>query len=225
MENISKYINNSINKLKQELKKNKDNKDNLKLEIQKIFTKIRNQINERENILLSEIDQNLDDSSIKKDIINKLEKFPKKIESSLNQGKLIENQWKEKRLNISITQCLNIEKKLEEINSYKDIIKKNNENNLVMKFKPELNDINSFLNTIQEFGCIYNITDLQAKFDDIEDIENFLLTINQDMEEIYNTYIKEKRQFEPIIVKSNIKLIKKKKIKKQILFLTYLNLY
>ena len=213
LENISKYINNSINKLKQELKKNKDNKDNLKLEIQKIFTKIRNQINERENILLSEIDQNLDDSSIKKDIINKLEKFPKKIESSLNQGKLIENQWKEKRLNISITQCLNIEKKLEEINSYKDIIKKNNENNLVMKFKPELNDINSFLNTIQEFGCIYNITDLQAKFDDIEDIENFLLTINQDMEEIYNTYIKEKRQFEPIIVKSNIKLIKKEKNK------------
>ena len=211
LENLSKYIDTSITELKNDLNKSKENNDNLKLTIQQTFNKIRNQLDLREKELLSEADKNMNDLSMKKNIINKLEEAPKKIESFLNKGKLIENKWKENNLSISITQCLNIEKNLEEINSYKDIINKNTGNNLLLKFKPEMNNINDFLDTIKKFGCIYNINDIQEKLNNKEDIENFLINIDKDKEKIYNQYIQNKKKIKLIEVKSNLKLIKKEK--------------
>ena len=56
LENISKNIEETINKYKDIYEKLIKKKEDLKLEILNIFTKIRNCLNERENELLSDID-------------------------------------------------------------------------------------------------------------------------------------------------------------------------
>ena len=55
--------------MKQTFKKMKKKKENLKLEPQKIFTKIRNILTEREDELLNEIDNLFKSKYINEDII------------------------------------------------------------------------------------------------------------------------------------------------------------
>jgi chaperonin cofactor prefoldin len=52
LENISENLEKSIEKLKITFDKINDNKEELKLKIQKIFTKIRNALNDREDKIL-----------------------------------------------------------------------------------------------------------------------------------------------------------------------------
>ena len=74
-----------MKELKEIFKKIEKDKEELKLEVQKIFTKIRNNINDREDKLLLDIDNLFNDKFINDDIINKGEKLPKKINSSLEK--------------------------------------------------------------------------------------------------------------------------------------------
>ena len=110
----------SINKLKKLIKNINDNKENLKKNVQEIFTKIRNILNNREDQLLLEID-NL---YFKEDIIKEIEKLPKRLKESLEFGKLINNEWNNNKLNILINDCLNIEHNIKDINIINDNIKK-----------------------------------------------------------------------------------------------------
>ena len=57
LENLSKNINESINNLKIISEKINEDKEQLKLKIQKIFTNIRNELNNREDQLLLDIDK------------------------------------------------------------------------------------------------------------------------------------------------------------------------
>ena len=57
LENLSKNIEETINKFKINLEKLNKKKEDLKLEFLKVFTKIRNYLNERENQILLEIDE------------------------------------------------------------------------------------------------------------------------------------------------------------------------
>ena len=65
-------------------------KEKLKLDIQKIFTKIRCELNDREESLLLEI-ENYYKNFCNEDIIKKSDKLPNKIKTSLEKGKSIEN--------------------------------------------------------------------------------------------------------------------------------------
>ena len=56
MEDLSKKLEQSINELKSLFKTINESKEELKLKIQKIFTKKRNRLNEREGYLLLEVD-------------------------------------------------------------------------------------------------------------------------------------------------------------------------
>ena len=55
LEELSKTLQESINKSKEIYEKISENKEGLKLKIQKIFTKIRNELNKREDELLLEV--------------------------------------------------------------------------------------------------------------------------------------------------------------------------
>ena len=79
LQDISNNIKKSIKELKQIYEKINENKESLKINIQKLFTKIRNQINDREDKLLSEIDKKYEDLYIKEDLIKKSEKLPIEI--------------------------------------------------------------------------------------------------------------------------------------------------
>ena len=155
LENLSNSLEESINKLKKIFDKINENKENLKLKIQKIFTKIRNEINNREDELLLEVDKIFNDSFFNEDIIKESEKLPNKIKESLEIGKIIENQWKNKNLNSLINDCLNIENNIKDINKINESVNKCNSTDLKIKFSPEEEEINSFLETIRKFGKIY----------------------------------------------------------------------
>ena len=71
------------------------NKEDLKLSIQQIFTKIRSEINNREDQLLIEVEQKFENIFCKEDIIKESEKLPIKIKDSLEKGKIIDTQQKE----------------------------------------------------------------------------------------------------------------------------------
>ena len=80
------------------MEKINENKESLKLKIQKIFTKLRNALNDREDELLIEVDKQLDNLFLDENLIKEIEKLPNKIKSSLEKGKIIDKNWKEKEL-------------------------------------------------------------------------------------------------------------------------------
>ena len=154
LENLSITFEQSINEIKKMFDKINEDKETLKMNIQKIFTKLRNEINNREDQLLIDVDKKYEELFLNEDIIKESEKLPNKIKISLEKGKLIDVNWKENKLNSLINDCLNIEKNIEIINNINKNLKKYKSINSTMTFYPEENGINQFLETIQKFGII-----------------------------------------------------------------------
>ena len=156
LENLSNSINESINKLKELYETISEDKEKLKLNIQKIFTNIRNQINQREDQLLSELDKKYDDIFFKEDLMKEFQKMPKKIDMFLEKGKISENDWKDKKkLNSLINDCLEVEKIINDIKDLDEKLKKfTSKTNIQIKFNPEEDEINEFLKLINNFGKI-----------------------------------------------------------------------
>ena len=129
------------------------------MNIQKIFTKIRDTINSREDELLKEVDKQFNIIFFKNELIKEGEKLPNKVKISLEKGKSINNEWNDKnKLNSLINDCINIENNIRDINAINDNITKCNLiTDLEIKFSPENDGINKFLEKIKEFGKIYYI--------------------------------------------------------------------
>ena len=110
LEDLSKTLEESIKKLKL-LSENIDKKkEEVKLKIQKVFTSIRNAINEREDYLLSEVDKQFDEIYVNENIIKQSESLPNKIKISLEKGKNIDKEWNDdNRLNLFIYDCIYLE--------------------------------------------------------------------------------------------------------------------
>ena len=156
LDNMSNNLKDKIEELKNIFNKINENKENLKLKVQKIFTKLRSELNNREDKLLNEIDNIYNENYFKEDIIKLGEKLPDKIKKSLEQGKIIDNNWNNNQLNLSIFNCINIEKYINDIDMIETELKKSNlKNNLEIKFFPEENEINYFIENIKNFGKIY----------------------------------------------------------------------
>ena len=103
----------SLKKIFQNIEKDKED---LKLEIQNIFTKIRTTLNDREDELLLEVDNLFSTKYFNEDIIKKGEKLPKQIKISLEKGKLIDKEWDNNNLYSYINDCINIENSIKNIN-------------------------------------------------------------------------------------------------------------
>ena len=106
LEELENKFNGEMKELKEIFKKIEKGKEELKLEVQKIFTKIRNAINDREDELLLEIDNIFNNKFINDEIINKGEKLPKQIKLSLEKGKSINKEWDNNNLNSYIYDCI-----------------------------------------------------------------------------------------------------------------------
>ena len=156
LEELENKFNDSMKELKEIFKKIEKDKEELKLEVQKIFTKIRNNINDREDKLLLDIDNLFNDKFINDDIINKGEKLPKKINSSLEKGKLINKEWDNNNLNLYIYDCINIENNIKIINEINENINKCKMNEKIkIIFEPKEDSLNYFIETINSFGNIF----------------------------------------------------------------------
>ena len=110
LEELSKTLEESVNKLKLIFDKINEDKEKIKLKISNIFTKIRTVINEREDELLNEIDKQYEKIFLNERIIKDCKKLPQKVKISLEQGKIIEKEWNDKnKINSLINDCINIE--------------------------------------------------------------------------------------------------------------------
>ena len=100
LEDLSNNLEKTINDLKQLFEKTMENKEGIKQKMQKIFTKIRNALNDREDELILKIDKKFDSLYCNENIIKKGEKLPNKIKLSLEKSKIIGKDWND---NIKLT--------------------------------------------------------------------------------------------------------------------------
>ena len=155
LENLSETFIKSISELKELYDKIYKKKEELKLKIQKIFTKIRNELNNREDELLLKIDNKYENLFCNEDIIKESEKLPNKIKLSLEKGKYIKNNWNNNKLNFLINDCLIIENNISNIKLLNERIIKSTFSNKGIKFKLyEQEELNNLLNSINIFGLI-----------------------------------------------------------------------
>ena len=96
-------------RIKNNFDKIEKNKEELKTYIQKIFTKLRNVLNDREDKLLTEVDNKYNELFFNEQNIRECDRLPKKIKISLEKGKEIENNWNKGKLTLLVNNCLNIE--------------------------------------------------------------------------------------------------------------------
>ena len=155
LENFSLSLQNSIKEIKIIFEKINENKENIKMKIQQIFTKIRNQVNKREDEILLKVDEKFDTLFFKEDMVKEYDKLPNKIEMSLQKGKTINDNWNDQnKINSLINDCINIENNIKYINDLYRIMRKCKSINLNVEFIPEKRGISSLLKTIKTFGGI-----------------------------------------------------------------------
>ena len=82
LQNISNTLKDSLDKLNDIFKEITENKEKIKLEIQNIFTKLRNSINEREDSLLLEVDNLYSKTFFDEALLKECEKLPNKVKLS-----------------------------------------------------------------------------------------------------------------------------------------------
>ena len=156
LKELSNSFSKSMNELKIIFEKITEKKETLKLNIQKIFTNIRNSLNNREDELLLEVDKKFEDKYFKEELIKDCEKLPNRIKESLEKGQIIDKDWEDNnKINILINDSINIENNINEINIINSKLKVYNSKNLTIKFSPKENEISDFLNSIKDFGKIY----------------------------------------------------------------------
>ena len=155
---LSKNLEKSIKELKILYDKIDVKKDELKLMIHNIFTKIRSALNERENELLSEVDDKFNEIFGHANTSKIIEKLPNKIKILLEKAKLLENDWNDNdKLSSIITNCIAIENNIQDINLIDKNMKKYDEYNINIYFNI---DMENFINTIKSLGYLKYIDSL-----------------------------------------------------------------
>ena len=89
LKEISNNLEKTINQFKVLIEQINKNKEELILEIQKVFTKIRTALNEREDELLSKVKEIYESSFFDEEIVKESEKLPIKVKQSLDSIKNI----------------------------------------------------------------------------------------------------------------------------------------
>ena len=118
LENLQSKLGESLEKMKNIFENIEKDRNNIKLEIQNIFTKLRNVLNNREDELLLLVDSIFNNNYFSEDMIKNGEKLPKQIKISIDNGKLIDKDRDNNNLNYYINNCINIENNIKNINTF-----------------------------------------------------------------------------------------------------------
>ena len=154
LENLSNGLQESIDKFKNIYEKMNENKEKLKVQIQKVFTKIRNELNNREEEILLDLDKKFENLFLNENYIKNIEKLPNKTKKFIEKGNSLDKIDIHKELSLFIHECINIENNLKDINIDYDNLKKfnNNYDNFEIKFFPKEEDKNELIKDIKNFG-------------------------------------------------------------------------
>ena len=158
LQNLNNKLEDSIAQFKNLFDKIDKDKDDLKLTVQKIFTRIRTAINYREDELLNEIDKIFQKNFFDENLLKEGEILPNKIKSSMNRIKSMKDEWDDINLGNYINNCIIIENDIEKINNINQQINKCivNDTSKILFF-PNENNINNILDKIKAFGKISSI--------------------------------------------------------------------
>ena len=201
LEELSSKFNESFKDIKLKYEQINDKKEELKLNVQKIFTNIRNILNNREDELLLNVDEEYDNLFFKGNFLKDIEKLPDKIKLSLDKYKnFVEIKMNDYGLIKEIKEILEIENNINTINNINSNIKKIEESkNCKITFIPEKEGLNKFIEQIKNFGLIisdYYILESALKSSSI--IKNEINNIELIMNWIRETINKNKIKFEII---------------------------
>jgi len=154
LEDLSINLDNIINELKMLFNKVEQRKEEVKIKIKSIFTKIKTVINEREDELLLKIDNKYNDIFGNESLIKDLEAVPNKIKFNLEKGKMINNEWNDNnKLSLIIYNCIQIENNIKNIYSFNESIKKSILNyDVNIEFIVEKEYIVNLLKSIKSLG-------------------------------------------------------------------------
>ena len=161
LEDVSLKIDNSMDELKKIITQIDEKKDELKIKVSKIFTKLRTSINNREDKLLSEIDNKFNEFIFDAKILKQSEKMPNKTAEYLEKGKKIVDEWNnnKNKLNIFINDCIEIENSIEKIKMIQQNIEIYNSEKININFLPnDEGGVNKIIQSIQSFGEIIKDT-------------------------------------------------------------------
>ena len=158
LEEFSEKIKDSINKLKEIFNKINESKENLKNNISKIFTKMREALNEREDKLLVDVDNIYEKAFFKEELIKKAEKIPNQIINNLEIGKKLNKEWDDDKSKLikNINDCINIENNIKNIIDINESIEKSNLKEINIQFFPEEEEVKKFIENIKTLGEITN---------------------------------------------------------------------
>ena len=146
LQDLTNDIEESINKLKELHKQINEDKEKIKLNIAKIFTKIRSELNKREDELLSQLDDIYENKFFKEDLIKKAEKLPNQIKTLLNKIKIVNEDFNnENKLIERINDCITIENKISNIFEINENIEKLKLIDTKILFLPEKEENIEFL--------------------------------------------------------------------------------
>ena len=161
---LSNSIQLSIDELKKVFTEMNEKKEKLKIEIQNIFSKIRNEFNKREDEILIEIEQKYNNLFFNKEFMKKSENIVIFINKNLERGKKIYSEWNEEnKLKSIINECIIIENNIMNINKVNNDIEKYNSINKSIKFIPYLNEHNGFIENIKFFGNLIEVENKEKK--------------------------------------------------------------
>ena len=153
LEELSVNLKKSVEEMKNMFENMNKDKENAIINIQKIFTQLRNKINKKEDEIIAQIKNKFDKLYFKEDFLKTSTKLPNKVNKLLEQGKLVNKEWKEEKIISSINNCIQIEQSIKKINTIKEKIKKINNKKIFVKFcKNE--DKEEIENNIEDFGNI-----------------------------------------------------------------------
>ena len=188
LEKLSNNFESSLNKLKSLSETINENKEGIKMSIQKVFTNIRTALNDREDKLLSQVDEIYNDIFIKDEIIKESIKLPNKIKGFLEKAKIIDKDWNnEDKLLLCINECINIENSINCINEINDKINKSQnykETNINFSYD------NKFINIIETFGKINYKNNLKEYLND-----SLILEENKNYIENLKNWINKEKEF------------------------------
>ena len=152
LEYLSNKFEETVTKLKVLFDERDKDKEDIKLKIQNVFTKIRNLLNDKEKQLLLEVDVKFKNIFAKDEIIEESQKFPNKIKTSLEKGKLIDKEWNINNFNTFIIDCTEVENNMKKINELEKIINKSQlTNNTKINFSYKETDNNENLKDNEKY--------------------------------------------------------------------------
>ena len=192
LEEKSNIFDNILKEMKNIIEKINEKKEDIKKYVMKIFTELRNAINNREDELLKEIDQRFDDIYFNENNIKENEIIKNDLKIYLNQNKNI------KAKNIDLIPFINELDKLNEkygnienkIKQLSIIYDKSKNYDMKMEFKPGHGGVGEILNKLRNFGDILinenNGLKIYKCFNTKIEENNVLLISNQKFPMLHN---------------------------------------